>query len=211
MLKKKLKIKSRDFKYVVAFAIIATIISSGVALRTLNPPPGEQYFAMWVLGANGLAEHYYPNDNLYFGIDEPLNWTIGVQNQMHAIEYVVVQVKLLNSSLTWPDNQTGTPSPVPPLLEFARVLTSNETWSIPFNWMLVAVTRSYSRETITIRSLSINQNQLNVTYVSAYPGRFRFVFELWFYDETSNQLVFSQPTNAGPRSVWTQIWFNAQA
>jgi len=204
----KLRINSRDLRYVVAFALVMTIVSSGVAYRALYPPPNEQYFAMWVLGPDGFAQHYYPNDDSNLGINEPLNWTIGVQNQMGGLEYVVVRVKLLNSTLNGPANPTGSPSSTIPILEFTRVLIENETWSMPFDWMIANATEANG--SISIIGLSINGNQLVGDFASALSGyNFRFDFELWFYDASTNGLVFSQPTTAGPRSVWTQIWFNA--
>ena len=141
----RLRISSRDFKYVIAFALVMTMISSGAAYRALYPPPDEQYFAMWMLGPDGFAEHYFPGDNSNLRLNEPLNWTIGVQNQMGGLEYVVVRVKLLNSSLAGPISATGSPSSVQPILEFTRVLIENETWSIPFDWMIVNATRKMGR------------------------------------------------------------------
>ena len=204
----KLRINSRDLKYVIAFALVMTIISSGVAFRALYPPPDEQYFAMWILGPDGFAEHYYPHDNSNLRINEPLNWTIGVQNQMGNLEYVVLRVKLLNSTLAGQVNPTGSPSSTQPILEFTRVLTQNETWSMPFDWTIVDASKENG--SISITGLSINGAQLNGQFASSRSGyNFRFVFELWFYDASANGLVFSQPTTLGPRSVWTQIWFNA--
>ena len=204
----RLRISPRDLKYVIAFALVMTIICSGAALRALYPPPDEQYFEMWILGPGGFAQHYYPHDNSNIGINEPVNWTLGVQNQVGNLEYVVVEVKLLNSTITGPISSTGSPSSVQPILKFTRVLVQNETWSMPFEWMIVNATQGNG--SISITGLSINGFQLNGLFASAHSGyNFRFVFELWFYDTSSNVLVFSQPTTVGPRSVWTQIWFNA--
>lgn len=204
----KLRINPRDRKYLIAFALLMTIIYSGAAFRSLYPPPDEQYFEMWILGPGGYAQYYYPHGNSNLRINEPLNWTIGVQNQMGNLEYVVVEVKLLNSTSTGPIASNGSPSSVQPILKFTRVLVENETWSMPFEWMIVNATRENGA--IVITGLSINGAQLNGLFASASSGvNFRFVFELWFYDASSNSLVFSQPTTVGPRSVWTQIWFNA--
>lgn len=204
----KLRINSRDLKYVIAFALVMTIISSGAAYRALYPPPDEQYFAMWILGSDGFAQHYYPHDYSNLRLNEQVNWTIGVQNQMGTLEYVVVLVKLLNSTLPGPTSTTGSPSPGKPILEFTRVLIQNETWSMPFDWTIANA--SHANGSINIIGLSINGNQLEGQFASARSGyNFRFIFELWFYDDSSNGLVFSQPTTVGPRSVWTQLWFNA--
>jgi len=202
------RINTRDRKYIIAFALAMTIIYPGAAYRALYPPQDEQYFAMWILGPDGFAQHYFPHDDSNIRINEPLNWTIGVQNQMGNLEYVVVEVKLLNSTLHGPASSIGSPSSVQPILEFTRVLVQNETWSMQFEWMVVNATERNG--SVSITGISINGDHLGGPFASALSGyNFRFVFELWFYDVPSNELVFSQPTTIGPRSVWTQIWFNA--
>lgn len=207
MRRRKLKISAQDFRYLLAFAVIATIVASGAAYGVLNPPPSEQFYAMYVLGSKGLAEHYYPNDNPNLSVDEPVKWTIGIYNHMGSLQYVVVRVKLLNSTLPSPDELTATPSSVTPLFEFTRVLVDNETWSIPFVWKVLSV--SPGPREVLITGMSINQIVLSGTLVKAtQANNYRFVFELWFYDRTANDLVFSWRTQNAQHSVWTQIWFN---
>jgi uncharacterized membrane protein len=205
--RKRLKISAQDFRYLLAFAVTATIVTSGVAYGVLNPPPSEQFYAMYILGSNGLAEHYYPNDNPNLTVGQPVNWTIGVYNHMGSPEYVVVRVKLLNSTLRSPDELTGTPSSVSPLLEFVRVMVNNETWTMPFVWTLLGLRSSVGR--ILITEISINQFAFTGDLAEAASGfNYRLVFELWFYDMTTNGLVFSWHAQSSQHSVWTQIWFN---
>jgi uncharacterized membrane protein len=207
-LRRKLKISAQDFRYLLAFAVVATIVTSGVAYGVLNPPPSEQFYAMYILGSNGLAEHYYPNDNPNLTVGQPVNWTIGVYNHMGSLEYVVVRVKLLNSTLRSPEELNGTPSSVAPVAEFMRILVNNETWTMPFVWKLLGVSSSAGRLLIT--GISINQVAFRGDLVEAVSGiNYRLVFELWFYDMTANGLVFSWHAQSAQHSVWTQIWFNA--
>lgn len=181
-----------------------------MAYTVLRPPPSEQFYAMYILGSNGLAEHYYPNDNPNLKIGEPINWTIGIYNHMGSLRYVVVRVKLLNSTLPSPDELTGVPSSVAPLLEYARVLVDNETWSIPFVWRIMSVSQNLGELMIT--GMSINQTTISGNLIRAVSGHnYRLVFELWFYDKSTNDLAFSWRTQNTQHSVWTQIWFNATA
>ena len=205
-----MKISSQDFQYLLAFVVISTIVASGVAYRTLSPPPTEQFFAMWILGSNGLAEHYYPRNNPNITMDENVNWTLGVYNHMGSLQYVVVQVKLLNSTLASPDELPAQPSPSPPLYEFTRVIIDNETWSVPFVWRILNVTST--GENLRLTGLVINQFATGGALGTAVSGfNYRFVFELWFYDRASNNLAFSWRTQNFQRTVWTQIWFNVTA
>lgn len=210
MLRRKLKISEQDLRYLLAFTAIVIVLASGVGYTVLRPPPSEQFYAMYILGSNGLAEHYYPNDNPNLTIGEPINWTIGIYNHMGSLQYVVVRVKLLNSTLPSPDELTGVPSSVAPLLEYARVLVDNETWSIPFVWRIMSVSQNLGELMIT--GMSINQTTISGNLIRAVSGHnYRLVFELWFYDKSTNDLAFSWRTQNTQHSVWTQIWFNATA
>jgi hypothetical protein len=165
---------------------------------------------MWILGSNGLTENYFPNNNPNLIPGEQVNWTLGVYNHMSSLEYVVVQVKLLNATETSPNEQTGVPSPVPEIFEFARVLVSNETWTIPFLWAIVNAVSVNGA--VLINGLVINGTMFTGNLAQAAGGLdFRFVFELWFYDQTAGNLVFSWSTPTSTYSVWTQSWFNATA
>jgi len=209
-LRKRRRISRRDLQYLLAFAATATLVTSGVAYGTLNPPPSESFFAMWILGSGGLAENYYPEDDPNLGVGDEVNWTLGVYNHMGSVQYVVVRAKLLNSTLASPDELAGKPSPVIPIFEFSRVLLDNETWSIPFVWRVLNVTISERRLTLT--GLSINGMHLSGEFATAFSGfNYRFVFELWFFDQAVNDLTFTWRTNSSQHSAWTQIWFNMTA
>ena len=154
-----------------------------------------------------MAEHYFPSDNPNIRPGEEINWTLGVYNHMGSLQYVVIRVKLLNSTLATPNDTLGEPSPAPVVLEFAQVLVSNQTWSIPFDWEISNYTVRGGN--IVITSLLVNQSPLHGQFATALFGRgFRFVFELWFYDIETNNLAFSWYTNGLPTDVWTQLWFN---
>ncbi len=192
----------------LAFAAVAMIVTSSVAYGVLNPPRSEQFFGMWILGSGGLGEHYYPEDDPNLVMRQEVNWTLGVYNHMGSLQYVVVQVKLLNSTIASPDELSGRPSPVSPILEFTRVLVDNETWFIPFKWRIENV--SLRAKELVLTGLSVNTASFGGELVTAVSGfNYRFVFELWFYDLTSSGLAFSWETNNVKHSVWTEIWFNA--
>jgi hypothetical protein len=154
-----------------------------------------------------MAEHYFPNDNPNIRLGEEVNWTLGVYNHMSALQYVVIRVKLLNSTSASPNDTLGEPSPAPVILEFAQVLVSNQTWSIPFDWEVSNYTVRAGN--IVITSLLVNQSPLHGQFANAIFGQgFRFVFELWFYNIETNNLAFSWYTDGRPTDVWTQVSFN---
>jgi len=206
----RLGMSTKDLRYVFAFFIIITIFVSASVYVELGPAPTDHFFSMWVLGSGGLTESYFPNNNPNLILGETVNWTLGVYNHMSQLEYVVVRVKLLNATDIAPNEQTGVPSPTTAVFEFARVLSSNETWSIPFVWSIWNET--HFQGNLLITGLKVNETVITGTIAEAPSGlNFRMVFELWAYDQGSNSLVFSRTKASSPYSVWTQLWFNATA
>jgi len=209
-LQEKLRLSSKDARYLIAFFIIITVTVSALVYLEVTPSPTNQFFSMWVLGSSGLTESYFPadNPNLYPG--ESVNWTLGVYNHMSSLEYVVLRVKLLNATETGPNEENNVPSPTPEIYEFERVLVDNETWSIPFVWTVMNVTSAQGY--VIISGLQIDGTSLTGNLAEAIGGfNYRLVFELWFYDPTTNNLTFSWSTNSTSYSVWAQLWFNATA
>lgn len=185
--------------------VVTTVVSSGLAYRSLNPSSVEPFFAVWVLGNGGLLQNYFPNNNTSLRANETLTWTIGVYNHMGSLEYVALQVKLLNSSDTGPNDISA--SGTPALVEFDRVLTENETWTTPFIWEISRINQADGATKVT--ELTVNGRVVSVPLAEAADGlNFRLVFELWYYDETSNSLAFSWQSSAGIRTSWVQVWFN---
>jgi hypothetical protein len=73
------------------------------------------------------------------------------------------------------DNNTGVnPAPIEPIMKLERILLQNQNWTSPVS--------------ITLRQAGINQ---------------RIIFELWTYNETSNQNQYDER--------WAQVWINVTA
>jgi hypothetical protein len=199
-------IRPRDLRYLLVVLVISSILSSGFAYRVLNPVPIEPFFATWVLGRGGLLQDYFPQNNSTLTTEEKVTWNLGVYNHMGTLEYVSLQVKLLNSTMAGPsDTSAGT---APAILEFDRVLTDNETWTMPFVWEISSMNETHS--TIKVTGLGVNGNLISGALGEAVKGyNFRLVFEVWYFDEASNDLTFSWQSSAGMRTSWVQVWFNA--
>ncbi|MFI5449901.1 MAG: hypothetical protein ACHQ03_09105 [Candidatus Bathyarchaeia archaeon] len=207
-MKQRLWIKHSDIKYLITFLLISTAITSTAGYLSLYPIENKVSMAMAVLDSNGLALHYFPNNSPNVRPGEQINWTLSVYNQMGTITYAVIRVKLLNASLSGPNDTTLTPSPVQSILEFRHILLNNETWSTNFAWRIDNLTAAGN--SVNISNLTINGISYFGTLASALGGRnFRFVFELWLLNPTTNQLVFSGYSQDAPNPVWDQVWYNA--
>jgi len=202
---------SEDMKRAVVVFISAIIIFSALAYVAVTPRPKEQFFQLYVLGETRMAERYYPDDNPNIPVGRLVKWYMGATNFMGSIQYVVIKVKLGNSTIKAPDDINYTPSPAPVLHEFGRVLMDNETWEFPFAWIIEEVREDGNATYATVLVINVKDGvQVSSGLVSAMNGHnIRIVFELWTFDPSTEDLIFGWRAGGERRAAWLQMWFNA--
>jgi hypothetical protein len=170
------------------------------------PRREEPFFALAVLGENGMAEHYYPGDDPNLKVGDAVRWTVYVYNHMGSAQYVSIRFKLLNSTMSAPNSTSCLPGSGPVFYEIRRVLTDNETLLQPFNWSIVDV--GQIGDYVVIDGLSVNGNFIKITSIAKSGSNFRIVIELWVLDHASNDFVFGWNYGDEMRCAWNQVWFN---
>jgi hypothetical protein len=167
----------------------------------------EPFFALAVLGEEGMAEHYFPDDDPNIKVGEEVHWFLYLYNHMGEAKYVAVMMKLLNSTMLAPNSTSCSPSTANLVFEVKHVLLDNETWLYPFNWSLLEVNEE--RESISIERLMINGEVFQIDVDAFHDYSFRVVLELWLYDESSEDFIFGWSSGKELHCAWNQIWFNA--
>jgi len=202
---------SEDMKRAVVVFISAIIIFSALAYVAVTPRPKEQFFQLYVLGETRMAERYYPDDNPNIPVGRLVKWYLGATNFMGSVQYVVIKVKLGNSTIKAPDDINYMPSPAPVLLEFRRVLMDNETWEFPFAWIIDEVREDGNATDATVLVINVKDGvQVSSGHVSAMNGHnIRIIFELWTLDPSTEDLIFGWRAGGEHRAAWLQMWFNA--
>jgi len=202
---------SEDMKRAVVIFISATIIFSALAYVAVTPRAKEQFFQLYVLGETRMAERYYPDDNPNIPVGRLVQWYLGTTNFMGSVQYVVIKVKLGNSTIKAPDDVNYMPSPAPVLAEFRRVIMDNETWEFPFAWIIGDVGEDGDMTCATVLVINVKDGvEVRRGQVSALNGHnFRIIFELWTFDPATEDLMFGWRTGGERRAAWLQVWFNA--
>ena len=202
---------SEDTRRAVIIFISATIIFSMLAYVSVTPRPKEQFFQFYVLGETRMAERYYPDNNPDIPVGRLVKWYLGATNFMGSVQYVVIKVKLGNSTIRAPDDINYTPSAAPVLHEFGRVLMDNETWEFPFAWIIGEVIEIGDMTCATVLVINVKDGaEVRSGQVSALNGHnFRIIFELWTLDPLTEDLVFGWRAGGERRVAWLQVWFNA--
>ena len=190
----------------ISICVIIVITPLTPLVMDLLPSKNESFLALAVLGEENQAEQYYPDDDPNIEVGERIQWTLYLYNHIGDIEYTSIRVKLLNSTMKPPNTTTLTPSPAPVLMEFRQVLLKNETRLQRFDLEMIQVTRE--NDIVRIEALKINGDTFQTDVASEGSNSFRFVFELWTYDERSNDFIFSWISDGDKRCAWNQIWFN---
>lgn len=193
-------------KLIVVFIILIVLCEITVYVTT-TPRPSEQFFQLYVLGADHTTSHYYPNDNTNIFLGEPVAWYLGVTNNMGTVQLVSVRVKVSNETIKPPNDQQTVESPAPVVADFARVLQDNETCEIPFVWTISNATQSDG--TTRILTLHIDNDSYQISDWSSRNGyNFRLIFELWTWQTDNNAFEYGWNTAGTHHAAWLQLWFN---
>jgi len=189
----------------VSVCLILVLTVCAPLVVALMPSREEPFLALAVLGEEGMAEHYYPDNDLKIGVGDEIHWTVYLYNHMGESQYVAIKVKLLNATMLLPNSTSNTPSPAPVIYEVRRVLLNNETWMFPFSWAVLNVEQDGAP--LYIRSLSVNGKTIETNTGAMHELNYRLVLELWVYDEDIGDLRFGWVYYNEIRCAWNQIWF----
>jgi hypothetical protein len=195
-------------KYFVAAFLISLVALSAITYLANVPYPYDQYYSLYTLGATRTAEHYFPGDDVDILLREQISWYVAVYNHMGSVQLVRILFKIMNSTMTGPDQLTNLPGQRDAFYEVTRLLDTNDTWTLPVSWSILNAT--VTTNATTINSILFNGEAIteNVPIEALHGYNFRIVIELWVYDETSGNFTYAWTANGAERSTWNQIWFN---
>ena len=190
----------------VSVCLMLVLAASAPVAVALLPSREESFFALAVLGEEGMAESYYPEDDPRIEVGEEIHWTIYLYNHMGETQYVAVRVKLLNTTVLSPNSTLCSPSPSPVVYEVRRVLMDNVTWLYPFSWSIEDI--ELVGDFLEIKFLTVNGAPIGTRAISEMDLNYRLVFELWVYDVDLQDFRFGWRYGDEMRCAWNQIWFN---
>ena len=198
----------RSLRLLIVVFLIALPVSYGLNVVASLKPTYDEYFALYTLGAAGLAERYFPSSTADILPGTQLSWQVAVYNHMEVVRLVKVEFKLLNLTMQGPDQVKEIPSQREPFYEETRLILSNETWTVPVAWSVRNATKGGN--STTIHSLEFNDQIITENVeISAFHGHsFRIVIELWVYDDGTGTFAFQWAANGDERVAWNQLWFN---
>jgi len=195
-----------EFKPIIVLGVVLGSVIAFVYVVSLYWPRYEEYFFEFgLLGGEGKAEGYFPDDNSTISLGTPMSWQIYVHNHMGSEQEISIRAKILNSTMRAPDDREHLPSPEPSFVEVPVYLSVDETVLVPFSWSVLDT--EYQNGTV-IRSLIVNGESVEVDAEAVSDDRFRIVFELWVYDQASEEYIFGWHSRDEFYSASIYMWFN---
>jgi hypothetical protein len=150
------------------------------------------------------ANDYYPSaEGLFVSEGQALNWSVRVYNHMGEPEYVAVRIKLLNATQVVPDDVSLSPSPIAHLYEETQLVADGSTWTMPLN--ITMKDFDISAGDSIIRTISINGKDVHLNATNTKETTFRFIIELWRYDQEFENFLFTWPSRSEISTAWNQI------
>jgi uncharacterized membrane protein len=100
------------------------LIASPAIAGAINPPSGEQFSELYLLGPDQMAQNYPSN----IAVGQNYSVYVNVANHMGASAYYALYVKLANATNQLPNTTLGTPSPLAPLYEYRFSIPDSTNW-----------------------------------------------------------------------------------
>ncbi|OLB67950.1 hypothetical protein AUI06_12265 [archaeon 13_2_20CM_2_52_21] len=183
--------------FLILLVSFAAIFSSGT-YYVLSPRASQQFMAMGVYSRGGFLGYLSPATNSTVTTGRPVNWTISVTNNMGSAEFVMIIVRIANSTLS--SSNSTTPSTFPRIVTPERFIGDEDTWSINFTWTLQSAT---SQQGGTLLNLQVEGEPVVIA-----GDNFRWIFELWTYDVVCRCFHYGYGPQSASTGVWLQVWFN---
>ena len=196
----------RSRAFILTFVALFVLFSVAEAMSHITRE-SEAFLTMSTLGSDMKVENYFPKNNNTISVGEHIVWYVNVHNAMNDPEYVLIKIKLLNSTQVMPAYGSNQTTLEPTILELPHLVPANATWIAPLNWTIVEAINQNGH--VNIKRMTINGEETAILDSRSVNGQdFRMVLELWRYNNDSKDFEFGWSSLQDTRNVWNQIWFN---
>ena len=195
----------------IILMISFTAVSTSITFYILSPKPSQAYMALAIYSQSGLQGYVIPRTNSTIGPQQRLNWTLAVTNRMGSSQFVRVIARISNSTQASPNSTSS--SAGSEIADLNHFVAKADIEYINFTWTLQNVRQIGGTKGPTyFLNLTINGEPTVSPEVGALSGQgFRWIFELWTYDLSSNNFEYGYGPQSSATGTWVQIWFNVHA
>lgn len=166
------------------------LIASPSISAVLKSPSGETFSELYILGPEHMSENYPYN----VAVGQNYSIYVDVSDHLSSSAYYTLYVKFRNQTDPAPNATAGTPSSLPPLLEYRFLIQDGQTWQSPLTFSVAAAT--FSENQSFISRLEINDVVFDVNKPALWNANggvfyYQFIFELWIYNAKTGSMEFN--------------------
>jgi uncharacterized membrane protein len=201
-----IKLKAENNKTLLTIgAIIAILIITISLISTFWPRYEMQFIELGLLGKDKVAKDYFSNENSTVSLGTQVSWYIYIHNHVEGSQTVIIKIKLVNSTMQIPNDEEHIPSPSASFIELSVPLLDNETLMVPFSWSITEI--ASQGDLIFLRQLIVNNQSVNLDVSTFSNSFFQMIFELWVYNQSSQEYEFGWQSSQGLSSASLHIGF----
>lgn len=182
-----------------------SLVYGSIAYYAQSKPPAQAFIAFGVYSQYDTLSNYFSGVGMNVTANKTLSWQFSVTNKMGAIQYVGIVYRLGNNTSVNP-NSTAPASNLAQIGNTSRFIPNGQTAFINFTWSINSEKKAGGLVSL---DLIINGQQVSSTIEAVNGMKFRFFFELWSYDLTTNSFLYGYQGQGSRVGNWLQIWFNA--
>lgn len=174
----------------ISVGLIGILIFASPSISLLiQPPEGQQFSELYLLGPNHMLDSYPYN----IAVGQNYSLYLGVGNHLGSAAYYTVYVKMVNQTDLLPNANSRTPSSVQPIYEYKFFLPNGESMETPLVFSVSEASTHANMLTVTrllINNLNFNLNKPATWDTNATGFSYGVLCELWVYNNSINAVQF---------------------
>jgi hypothetical protein len=188
-----LKIQLNSYRTIfIVIGLIGVLVFASPTLALLiNPPAGQEFSEIYILGPN----HTFENIPFNITTGVPYSVYLGVGNNLGQSAYYTCLVKIGNRTASYPDTTLGKPSELPALYEYRFFVENGGSSQAPLTFQvnqLDFVNEATCRlSSISFNGIDVPCNETSKWDPSGQGFYFNLIFELWIFNSTLGTSLFN--------------------
>ena len=194
----------KEWRIVFIFFGLATIILFNFpSFSNLFVSRNEKTIAMAILDSNMMADNYFLYNNDTMKLGDKVSWYIQLDNKWGKTQYCQIKIKIVDDSAASPNISVCSPCLSPTIFALRKLVISDEVAYDHFNLSFIGVNKTGNN--MLISKIMINDYLLDVD-INIRGNHVKILFELWIFDDETNDFEFIISDEESTRCIWNQIW-----
>jgi len=194
--------------FLLVIGIVYSLLIFEGPLRDFSQNNNDPFLVMAILNKNNETKNYFPNEENLILLNETIKWHIYLHNQPTTSVNMKIKTKIISDIDELPDSINCIPSPRPEIYNIEQKIDGKSIKIIPFYWKITQI--SHNETHSIIKSIEINEEDIDCEITTSINSDFRIIFELWVNEPDTNSFVFKWKSREESQCIWNYIRFKAK-